>query len=117
MFSFLPYDLSSAASFFGEVVSSGFWLLAGMYPTIVIYLVNQQNSLDEVFALSAPNGNGLPGVPFNRAMTTGPLAFAHSNILTENTSSREPAEPKHTHKGDGISPIEYIAGEKAHDMA
>ncbi|KAG6894747.1 hypothetical protein C0992_004888 [Termitomyces sp. T32_za158] len=116
IFRFLHFEYYSIDSSFQNVISSAYWLLTGMYPTIVIYLINQQCSLDEVFAISDPNGKGTPEVPLNRTNPTGPLAFAHSDMSTENTSSKEPAEPMHIHKGDDIGPIKSTAREKVQDM-
>ncbi|KAG6875010.1 hypothetical protein C0993_011210, partial [Termitomyces sp. T159_Od127] len=83
----------------------------GMYPTIVIYLVNQQRTLVEVFVLGDQTGNGRLEEPINRTVTISALAFAHSGINTGTMSLGESA-------GVGFedSHKRSVTTEKAHDM-
>ncbi|KAG6863112.1 hypothetical protein C0993_012823, partial [Termitomyces sp. T159_Od127] len=118
IFNFLHFDHYSAYDFFQTVIFSGYSLLTGMYPTIVIYLVNQQRTLVEVFVLSNQTGNGRPEAPINRTVTISALAFAHSGINTETRSLGESAGVgfEDFHKRSVVSPIESSTTEKAHDM-
>lgn len=90
-----------------------------MYPTIVIYLVNQQRSLVEVFMLSNSNGNDRE-VPTDRTVTISALAFACSEIVPESMLLREPAGigfgDTHTCSVIGSQPIETVTKEKTPDM-
>ncbi|KAG6872933.1 hypothetical protein C0995_004983 [Termitomyces sp. Mi166 len=121
---FLPFDHYSAFDFFQTAISGSYRLLTGMYPTIVVYLVNQQSSLVEVFALSDPNGNGTPQVPVDRTITIGPLIFARSDSTANaNATSLTVISDmgfrdidEDTDKSGTISPVDCIARKKAQEM-
>ncbi|KAG6896699.1 hypothetical protein C0992_006637 [Termitomyces sp. T32_za158] len=83
IFSFLPFDHYSSYDFFQTVIFSGYSILTGMYPTIVVYLVNQQRSLVEVFVLSDANGKVTPELPFDRTVAISALVFASSETTAE----------------------------------
>ncbi|KAG6872861.1 hypothetical protein C0995_005849 [Termitomyces sp. Mi166 len=120
---FLPFDHYSALDFFQTAISGSYRLLTGMYPAIVVYLVNQQSSLVEVFALSDPNGNRTPQVPFDRTITIGPLVFARSDP-TANTNATSLTVisdmdfrdiDEDTDKSGAISPVDCMR-KKAQEM-
>ncbi|KAG6872035.1 hypothetical protein C0995_013727 [Termitomyces sp. Mi166 len=90
-----------------------FLLLQGMYPTIVVYLINQQRSFVEVFALSDLNGNGTPEMPFDA--TDGPLVFAHSDPTADATSLADVSESDMGFRG-ALNKDGFVAREKVQEM-
>ncbi|KAG6872034.1 hypothetical protein C0995_013726 [Termitomyces sp. Mi166 len=92
-----------------------FLLLQGMYPTIVIYLVNQQRSLVEAFELSDPNGNGTTEIPFDRTITIGPLEFASPDSTADATSLTDVSELDMGLR-DTWDKDSFIAREKVQEM-
>ncbi|KAG6860539.1 hypothetical protein C0995_010001 [Termitomyces sp. Mi166 len=114
LLNFLPYERYSAVDFFQIVIFSAYALLTGMYPTIVIYLVNQQRSLVEVFALSDTNGNGTPEVPFDRTITIGPLECPYPDTTADATSLTDVSEWDMS--SSDTDKDSFIGREKAREM-
>ncbi|KAH0578047.1 hypothetical protein H2248_005597 [Termitomyces sp. 'cryptogamus'] len=60
-------------------ISGAYTLLTGMYPTVVIYLINQQRCLVEVFVLSDPKATVHLNLKW-LSIARSPLAPLHFHI-------------------------------------
>ncbi|KAG6818227.1 hypothetical protein H0H93_006677 [Arthromyces matolae] len=82
VFTLLTYTRYTAEDFSGDTLRWIYTYLTGMYPTIVIFLVKRNASLEETFSLSMPNCDVHPGRAFDKTIIIGPLAFASSQTTT-----------------------------------